>query len=195
MVRQVWGHSGLHYCHTICWCCFLLLSHLSWLLHCALHCVGTSAQVSSLCASAAPGSKQPKVGDLWRGWVLSCLCFVSASLGHSVVLLHSLTRQCTVFSFMPACMLPVLRPPSGRPPMWSKKHSSSAQQLPSFSPCRYSYGKAVQGTVRVTLCQKARRRLLNSSKDICREYSGLVSKIQEDTWVVKELHTGLSVNW
>lgn len=79
--------------------------------------------------------------------------------------------------------------------MWSKKHSSSAQQLPSFSPCRYSYGKAVQGTVRVTLCQKARRRLLNSSKDICREYSGLVSKIQEDTWVVKELHTGLSVNW
>ncbi|XP_062470053.1 alpha-2-macroglobulin-like protein 1 [Pezoporus occidentalis] len=37
---------------------------------------------------------------------------------------------------------------------------------------RYSYGKAVQGTMRVSLCQKARRRLQNSSKDICREYSG-----------------------
>ncbi|NXC40589.1 A2ML1 protein, partial [Penelope pileata] len=39
---------------------------------------------------------------------------------------------------------------------------------------RYSYGKAVQGTMRVTLCQKARRRPQDSSKDICREYSGLV---------------------
>ncbi|XP_051470116.1 alpha-2-macroglobulin-like protein 1 [Apus apus] len=38
---------------------------------------------------------------------------------------------------------------------------------------RYSYGKAVQGTMRVTLCQKAKRRLQNASKDICREYSGL----------------------
>ncbi|KAF1544155.1 Alpha-2-macroglobulin-like protein 1, partial [Eudyptula albosignata] len=37
---------------------------------------------------------------------------------------------------------------------------------------RYSYGKAVQGTMRVTLCQKARRRPQNASKDICREYSG-----------------------
>ncbi|XP_010075936.1 PREDICTED: alpha-2-macroglobulin-like protein 1 [Pterocles gutturalis] len=37
---------------------------------------------------------------------------------------------------------------------------------------RYSYGKAVQGTMRVTLCQKARRRPRNASKDICREYSG-----------------------
>ncbi|KAM9388181.1 alpha-2-macroglobulin-like protein 1 [Phaethornis superciliosus] len=40
---------------------------------------------------------------------------------------------------------------------------------------RYSYGKAVQGTMRVILCQKARRRLQNSSKDICREYSGLTA--------------------
>ncbi|XP_009483687.2 alpha-2-macroglobulin-like protein 1 [Pelecanus crispus] len=37
---------------------------------------------------------------------------------------------------------------------------------------RYSYGKAVQGTMRVTLCQKARRRPQNASKDTCREYSG-----------------------
>ncbi|XP_050752387.1 alpha-2-macroglobulin-like protein 1 [Gymnogyps californianus] len=37
---------------------------------------------------------------------------------------------------------------------------------------RYSYGKAVQGTMRVTLCRKARRRPQNASKDICREYSG-----------------------
>ncbi|KAM9293358.1 alpha-2-macroglobulin-like protein 1 [Morus bassanus] len=37
---------------------------------------------------------------------------------------------------------------------------------------RYSYGKAVQGTMRVTLCQKARRRPQNASKDICREYRG-----------------------
>ncbi|XP_035746403.1 alpha-2-macroglobulin-like protein 1 [Egretta garzetta] len=37
---------------------------------------------------------------------------------------------------------------------------------------RYSYGKAVQGTMRVILCQKARRRPQNASKDICREYSG-----------------------
>ncbi|NWH74631.1 A2ML1 protein, partial [Piaya cayana] len=42
---------------------------------------------------------------------------------------------------------------------------------------RYSYGKAVQGTMWVTLCQKARRCTQNASKDICREYSGLtVSK-------------------
>ncbi|XP_050567531.1 alpha-2-macroglobulin-like protein 1 [Cygnus atratus] len=40
---------------------------------------------------------------------------------------------------------------------------------------RYHYGKAVQGTMRVTLCQKARRRLQNVSKDICREYSGQVT--------------------
>ncbi|XP_074907687.1 alpha-2-macroglobulin-like protein 1 [Buteo buteo] len=37
---------------------------------------------------------------------------------------------------------------------------------------RYSYGKAVQGTMRVTLCQKARRHPQNASKDTCREYSG-----------------------
>nr|XP_010301997.1 PREDICTED: alpha-2-macroglobulin-like protein 1 [Balearica regulorum gibbericeps] len=37
---------------------------------------------------------------------------------------------------------------------------------------RYSYGRAVQGTMRVTLCQKARRRPRNASRDICREYSG-----------------------
>ncbi|XP_010179778.1 PREDICTED: alpha-2-macroglobulin-like protein 1 [Mesitornis unicolor] len=37
---------------------------------------------------------------------------------------------------------------------------------------RYSYGKAVQGTMRVTLCKKARRRPQNGSRDICREYSG-----------------------
>ncbi|NXE38685.1 A2ML1 protein, partial [Ptilorrhoa leucosticta] len=37
---------------------------------------------------------------------------------------------------------------------------------------RYSYGKAVRGTTRVTLCQKARRWSQNASKDICREYSG-----------------------
>ncbi|KAM6438804.1 alpha-2-macroglobulin-like protein 1 [Rhynochetos jubatus] len=42
---------------------------------------------------------------------------------------------------------------------------------------RYSYGRAVQGIMWVTLCQKARRRPQNVSKDICREYSGLtVSK-------------------
>ncbi|KAM7128641.1 LOW QUALITY PROTEIN: alpha-2-macroglobulin-like protein 1 [Ciconia maguari] len=37
---------------------------------------------------------------------------------------------------------------------------------------RYSYGKAVQGIMWVTLCQKARRHPQNTSKDICREYSG-----------------------
>ncbi|XP_027508378.1 alpha-2-macroglobulin-like protein 1 [Corapipo altera] len=37
---------------------------------------------------------------------------------------------------------------------------------------RYSFGKAVRGTVWVTLCQKARRRPQNASKDICREYKG-----------------------
>ncbi|RMC07526.1 hypothetical protein DUI87_17000 [Hirundo rustica rustica] len=37
---------------------------------------------------------------------------------------------------------------------------------------RYSYGKAVRGTMHVTLCQKARRWPQNASKDICREYSG-----------------------
>ncbi|XP_008633113.1 PREDICTED: alpha-2-macroglobulin-like protein 1 [Corvus brachyrhynchos] len=37
---------------------------------------------------------------------------------------------------------------------------------------RYSYGKAVRGSVRVTVCQKARRWPQNASKDICREYSG-----------------------
>ncbi|KAM6418117.1 alpha-2-macroglobulin-like protein 1 [Pluvialis apricaria] len=37
---------------------------------------------------------------------------------------------------------------------------------------RYSYGKAVQGIMRVTLCQKARKRPQNANKDICREYSG-----------------------
>ncbi|XP_053925308.1 alpha-2-macroglobulin-like protein 1 isoform X2 [Cuculus canorus] len=40
---------------------------------------------------------------------------------------------------------------------------------------RYSYGKAVQGTMRVTLCQKSKRRTQNASKDICREYSGLIN--------------------
>ncbi|OWK54538.1 Alpha-2-macroglobulin-like protein 1, partial [Lonchura striata] len=37
---------------------------------------------------------------------------------------------------------------------------------------RYSFGKAVRGTVHVTLCQRARRWPQNASKDICREYSG-----------------------
>ncbi|NXS07378.1 A2ML1 protein, partial [Neodrepanis coruscans] len=37
---------------------------------------------------------------------------------------------------------------------------------------RYSYGRAVRGTVWVTLCQKARRWSQNVSKDICREHSG-----------------------
>ncbi|NXX82412.1 A2ML1 protein, partial [Urocolius indicus] len=37
---------------------------------------------------------------------------------------------------------------------------------------RYSYGKAVQGTMRVTVCQKTRRHPQNASRDICREYSG-----------------------
>ncbi|NXD24446.1 A2ML1 protein, partial [Spelaeornis formosus] len=37
---------------------------------------------------------------------------------------------------------------------------------------RYSYGKAVRGTVHVALCQKARRWPQNASKDVCREYSG-----------------------
>ncbi|XP_054243525.1 alpha-2-macroglobulin-like protein 1 [Indicator indicator] len=40
---------------------------------------------------------------------------------------------------------------------------------------RYSYGKAVQGTMRVTLCQKARRHPQNASRNICREYSGLTT--------------------
>ncbi|NXF97090.1 A2ML1 protein, partial [Eubucco bourcierii] len=40
---------------------------------------------------------------------------------------------------------------------------------------RYSYGKAVQGTMRVILCQKARRHPQNASRDICREYSGPTS--------------------
>ncbi|NWR52602.1 A2ML1 protein, partial [Regulus satrapa] len=40
---------------------------------------------------------------------------------------------------------------------------------------RYSYGKAVRGTMQVTLCQKARRWPQNASKDICREYSGPVA--------------------
>ncbi|XP_061863725.1 alpha-2-macroglobulin-like protein 1 [Colius striatus] len=37
---------------------------------------------------------------------------------------------------------------------------------------RYSCGKAVQGSMRVTVCQKTRRRPQNVSRDICREYSG-----------------------
>ncbi|XP_062343422.1 alpha-2-macroglobulin-like protein 1 [Cinclus cinclus] len=37
---------------------------------------------------------------------------------------------------------------------------------------RYSYGKAVRGTMHVTLCQKARRWPQDASKDICREYNG-----------------------
>ncbi|XP_030799321.1 alpha-2-macroglobulin-like protein 1 [Camarhynchus parvulus] len=37
---------------------------------------------------------------------------------------------------------------------------------------RYSFGKAVRGTVHVALCQKARRWLQNASRDTCREYSG-----------------------
>ncbi|XP_036236663.1 alpha-2-macroglobulin-like protein 1 [Molothrus ater] len=37
---------------------------------------------------------------------------------------------------------------------------------------RYSFGKAVRGTVHVALCQKARRWPQNASKDICRQYSG-----------------------
>ncbi|KAI6079813.1 Alpha-2-macroglobulin-like protein 1 [Aix galericulata] len=49
---------------------------------------------------------------------------------------------------------------------------SSACSSRTESTQKYHYGKAVQGTMRVTLCQKARRRLQNVSKDICREYSG-----------------------
>lgn len=75
----------------------------------------------------------------------------------------------------------------------SKTPSASALQLLWCSPCRYSYGKAVQGIMRVTLCQKARRRPQNASKDVCREYSGPVSKVLEDTWVVEEHHTGQCV--
>ncbi|XP_009876746.1 PREDICTED: alpha-2-macroglobulin-like protein 1 [Apaloderma vittatum] len=37
---------------------------------------------------------------------------------------------------------------------------------------RYSYGKAVQGTMQVTLCQRARRHPQKASKDVCREYRG-----------------------
>ncbi|KAM3678612.1 alpha-2-macroglobulin-like protein 1 [Ammospiza maritima maritima] len=37
---------------------------------------------------------------------------------------------------------------------------------------RYSFGKAVRGTVHMALCQKARRWPQSASKDICREYSG-----------------------
>ncbi|XP_042665541.1 alpha-2-macroglobulin-like protein 1 [Centrocercus urophasianus] len=44
------------------------------------------------------------------------------------------------------------------------------------SPCRYSYGKAVKGTVWVTLCQKAKGCPQDVSKDICREYSGLTAR-------------------
>ena len=142
-------------------------------------------------------SKHPVAGELWRVWILSCLCFVSASVGHRTVLLHSPSTQCAMFSIMPACLPAALSPSSRRSPVWSnvlsKKHSASARQLLWCSPCRYSYGKAVQGTMRVTLCRKARRRPQNASKDICREYSGPVSKILEDTRVVKEHHTGLSV--
>lgn len=142
-------------------------------------------------------SKHPEVGEFQRAWVLSCLCFVSASVGCRTVLLHSPSTQCVIFSFMPACLPAASRPSSGRPPVrssvLSKTHSASARQLLWCSPCRYSYGKAVQGTMRVTLCQKARRRPQNASKDICREYSGPVSKILEDAWVVKEHHTGRSV--
>lgn len=58
------------------------------------------------------------------------------------------------------------------------------------SPCRYSYGKAVKGTVWVTLCQKAKGCTQDISKDICREYSGLVSTILEDTWVLEDYHIG-----
>jgi len=142
-------------------------------------------------------SKHPEVGELQRLWVLSCFCFVSASVRHRTVILHSPGTQCATFSFLPACLPAALRPSSGRPPVWSnvlsETHSASARQLLWSSPCRYSYGKAVQGTMRVTLCQKARRRPQNASKDICREYSGPVSQILEDAWVVKEHHTELSV--
>uniref|UniRef100_A0A669QH25 Alpha-2-macroglobulin-like protein 1 n=1 Tax=Phasianus colchicus TaxID=9054 RepID=A0A669QH25_PHACC len=44
------------------------------------------------------------------------------------------------------------------------------------SPCRYNYGKAVKGTVWVTLCQKAKGCPQDASKDICREYSGLTAR-------------------
>ncbi|XP_064377478.1 alpha-2-macroglobulin-like protein 1 [Dromaius novaehollandiae] len=50
---------------------------------------------------------------------------------------------------------------------------ASDKTLPLRVCGRYHYGKAVQGTMKVTLCQKARRRPQNVSKDICREYSGL----------------------
>ncbi|XP_032302767.1 alpha-2-macroglobulin-like protein 1 [Coturnix japonica] len=40
---------------------------------------------------------------------------------------------------------------------------------------RYSYGKAVKGTMWVTLCQKAKRCPQDASRDICREYSGLTA--------------------
>ncbi|XP_074016832.1 alpha-2-macroglobulin-like protein 1 [Numenius arquata] len=49
---------------------------------------------------------------------------------------------------------------------------ASDKTLPLRVCGRYSYGKAVQGIMRVTLCLKARRRPQNASKDICREYSG-----------------------
>ncbi|OXB56301.1 hypothetical protein ASZ78_002126 [Callipepla squamata] len=42
---------------------------------------------------------------------------------------------------------------------------------------RYSYGKAVKGTVWVTLCQKAKSCPQDASKDICREYSGLTASM------------------
>ncbi|XP_042722776.1 alpha-2-macroglobulin-like protein 1 [Lagopus leucura] len=43
---------------------------------------------------------------------------------------------------------------------------------------RYSYGKAVKGTVWMSLCQKAKGCPQDVSKDICREYSGLI-KLQD----------------
>ncbi|XP_063999470.1 alpha-2-macroglobulin-like protein 1 [Pogoniulus pusillus] len=81
---------------------------------------------------------------------------------------------------------------------------------------RYSYGKAVQGTMRVTLCQKARRRPQNASRDICKEYSGpttskgcftssvstsvfILSPTEEDSKLyaeasLLEMSTGLQIN-
>lgn len=55
------------------------------------------------------------------------------------------------------------------------------------------YGKEVKGTVQVTLCQKTKRCPQDASKVICREYSGLVSKILEDILVVEDYHIGLCV--
>lgn len=141
-------------------------------------------------------SKHPGVGELQReGPFLFVLCFCLFWMQDCAIALPKYT--CAVFSCVSACSPASLRPSSERPPLWgdvlSKTRNASAWQLFWCSSCRYSYGKAVQGTMRVTLCQKARRHPQNASKDTCREYSGPVSKILEDTRVVKEHCTGQRV--